>query len=212
MEVAAVGTFISGGIKLPYFAFWGGKKEYIGEVKSLPINMYVGMAICGSLCIAQGLYPEMLYRFLPYEVEHVFHPWTIDKVLNSGLLLGFSGLAFYLTRKIIVPHAKLNLDFDWFYRLIGRLTMRVFCWPISKVDDVWTEVYRFVGLRALLETGRGTSWFDKNGIDTVVDGSAYTVRNIGRAGAKVQTARLQDYLAMAAILGLGIFALVWYFG
>ena len=90
--------------------------------------------------------------------------------------------------------------------------MRVFCWPISKVDDVWTEVYRFVGLRTLLETGSITSWFDKKGIDTVVDGSAYTVRNLGRAGAKVQTARLQDYLAMAAVLGLGIFALVWYFG
>ena len=60
--------------------------------------------------------------------------------------------------------------------------------------------------------GKGTSWFDKKGIDTVVDGSAYTVRNIGRAGAKVQTANLQDYLALAAVLGLGIFALVWYFG
>jgi len=212
MEIAAVGTFISVGIKLPYFAFWGGKKEYVGEVKPIPINMYVGMAIAGFLCIAQGVYPEMLYRYLPYTMEHAFHPWTADKVVNSSLLLGFSGLAFYLTRKIIVPHSFLNLDFDWFYRLIGRVTMRAVCWPVSKVDDVWTEVYRFVGLRALLEAGSGTSWFDKKGIDTVVDGSAYTVRNVGRAGAKVQTARLQDYLALATVLGLGIFALVWYFG
>jgi len=212
MEIAAVGTFISVGIKLPYFAFWGGKKEYAGEVKPIPANMYVGMAICGLLCIAQGVYPEMLYRYLPFAVEHAFEPWHLDKVINSGLLLGFSGLAFYLTRQIIVPHAKLNLDFDWFYRLIGRIVVRVLCWPVSKVDDFWTEVYRTVGLRALIETGDATSWFDKKGIDTVVDGSAYTVRNIGRAGARVQTARLQDYLAMAAVLGLGIFALVWYFG
>jgi len=212
MEIAAVGTFISVGIKLPYFAFWGGKKEYKGEVKPIPVNMYVGMALCGMLCIAQGLYPDMLYRYLPYAVEHAFHPWTIDKVINSGLLLGFSGLAFYLTRSIITPHAFLNLDFDWFYRLIGRVTMKAVCWPVSKVDDVWTEVYRTVGLKALIDAGDGTSVFDKKGIDTVVDGSAYSVRNIGRFGAKVQTANLQDYLAYAAVLGLGIFALVWYFG
>ncbi|NDV18978.1 Na(+)/H(+) antiporter subunit D [Pseudodesulfovibrio sp. JC047] len=212
MEIAAVGTFISVGIKLPYFAFWGGKKEYVGEVKPLPVNMYVGMAICGLLCIAQGVYPNMLYQYLPYTVEHAFVPWTLDKVINSGLLLGFSGLAFYLTREIITPHAKLNLDFDIFYRLIGTSLMRAVCWPVSKVDDVWTEVYNTVGLRSLIGMGNGTSWFDKKGIDTVVDGSAYTVRNIGRAGAKVQNAHLQDYLALAAVLGLGIFALVWYFG
>ena len=213
LEIAAVGTFISVGIKLPYFAFWGGKKEYKGEVKPIPFNMYVGMALCGLLCIAQGVYPHMLYQYLPFEVEgHHFVPWTIDKVINSGLLLGFSGLAFYLTREIITPHAKLNLDFDWFYRLIGKVTMGVVCWPVSKVDDVWTEVYRTVGLRSLIGMGDGTSWFDKKGIDTVVDGSAYTVRNIGRLGAKAQTANLQDYLAWAAVLGLGIFALVWYFG
>ncbi|BCS87604.1 Na(+)/H(+) antiporter subunit D [Pseudodesulfovibrio sediminis] len=213
MEIAAVGTFISVGIKLPYFAFWGGKKEYVGEVKPVPWNMYVGMTICALLCIAQGVYPEMLYHYLPMPVEeHAFVPWTVVKVINSGLLLGFSGLAFYFTRKIITPHAKLNLDFDILYRLIGRVTMRVVCWPISKVDDIWTEVYRTVGLRALVGMGDRTSWFDKKGIDTVVDGSAYTVRNIGRVGAKAQTANLQDYLAWAAVLGLGIFALVWYFG
>ncbi len=208
MEVAAVGTFISVGIKLPYFAFWGGKKEYTGKIKPLPVNMYVGMAICGLLCIAQGVYPHMLYKFLPFAVEHQFEPWHLDKVINSGLLLGFSGLAFYLTRNIITPHSFLNLDFDWFYRLIGRVTMRAICWPASKIDDVWTEVYRTVGLRALIGAGDGTSVFDKKGIDTVVDGSAYTVRYLGRVGAKAQTARLQDYLAFATVLGLGIFA--WY--
>ncbi|WP_285905437.1 Na(+)/H(+) antiporter subunit D [Pseudodesulfovibrio pelocollis] len=212
MEIAAVGTFISVGIKLPYFAFWGGKRDYVGEIKPIPVNMYVGMALTGLLCIAQGVYPDMLYRYLPFASDYSFNPWTIDKVINSGLLLGFSGLAFYLTRAIITPHAKLNLDFDWFYRLIGRVVMRTLCWPVSKVDDFWTEVYRTAGLRSLIGMGDGTSWFDKKGIDTVVDGSAYTVRNIGRAGAKVQNASLQDYLAYAAVLGLGIFALVWYFG
>ena len=67
---------------------------------------------------------------------------------------------------------------------------------ISKVDDVWTEVYNTVGLRSLIGMGDGTSWFDKKGIDTVVDGSAYTVRNIGRVrgqGPDRQSAGLPGY-------------------
>jgi multicomponent Na+:H+ antiporter subunit D len=212
MEVAAVGTFISVGIKLPYFAFWGRKREYTGEVKPIPMNMYVAMAMGGFLCTLQGIYPDILYRYLPYAVEHAYHPWTTWHVLQALLLLGFSGLAFYFTRRVITPHSMLNLDFDYFYRLIGKLVMAVICWPLSKIDDVWTEVYRTVGLRGLIGMGNKTAWFDRKGIDTVVDGSAYTVRNIGRAGAKVQTSRLQDYLALAVFLGLCLFGLVWYFG
>ena len=212
MEVAAVGTFVSVGIKLPYFAFWGRKPEFPGTVRAIPRNMYVAMGICGSLCILQGLFPEMLYRYLPFAVEEPFRPWTVLRVLNASLLLGFSGLAFYLTRVVITPHAKVNLDFDFFYRWIGRLVMAAVCRPIAWLDDRWTKVYRTVGLRGLVKTGAGTAWFDRKGIDTVVDGSAYSVRNIGRAGAKLQSAQLQNYLALAAVFGLGIFFLVWYLG
>ena len=67
-------------------------------------------------------------------------------------------------------------------------------------------------VRGLLLLAAGTVWFDKKGIDTVVDGSAYTVRNAGRVGAKVQNGNLQDYLALAAVLALCVFGLVWYFG
>ena len=65
-------------------------------------------------------------------------------------------------------------------------------------------------LRGLLALARGTVWFDTKGIDTVVDGSAYTVQSVGVLGARVQSGRLQDYLGLAAALALGIFALVWY--
>jgi len=43
-----------------------------------------------------------------------------------------------------------------------------------------------------------------------VDGSAYTVQNVGVLGAKAQTGRLQDYLGLAAALALAVFAAVWY--
>ncbi|MBU1228446.1 MAG: Na(+)/H(+) antiporter subunit D [Proteobacteria bacterium] len=211
MEVAAVGTFLSVGIKLPYFAFWAKPANDKIVLKPIPANMYVGMAMGAVLCIAQGLYPDMLYRYLPFEMEHAYHPWTVWHVLQSFMLLGFSGLAFYLTRDIITPHAKTNLDFDFFYRLIGRGVMALVCKPLAWIDDRWTEAYRVAGLSGLLTLARGTMWFDTKGIDTVVDGSAYTVQNVGVLSARVQTGRLQDYLGLAAALALCVFAAVWYF-
>ena len=211
MEIAAVGTFVSVGIKLPYFAFWAKPANDTMELKPIPVNMYVGMAMRAVLCIAQGLYPDMLYRYLPFEMEHAYHPWTAWHVLQSLLLLGFSGLAFYLTRDIITPHAKTNLDFDFFYRLIGRGVLALVSKPLAWIDDRWTEAYRVAGLGGLLTLARGTVWFDTKGIDTVVDGSAYTVQNVGVLSAKVQTGRIQDYLGLAATLALCVFAVVWYF-
>ncbi len=213
MEIAAVGTFISVGIKLPFFAFWGRKKwDMNREIKPIPWNMYAGMILAGILCIAQGIYPEMLYTYLPFSVEHAYVPWTAWNVLQASLLLGFSGLAFYFCREVITPHKYLNLDLDWFYRLIGKIVLAAVCRPFAWVDDRWTEAYRAGGLRGLMALASGSSWFDWYGIDTVVDGSAYTVRKVGKVGAKVQTGHLQDYLGMAAVLALCIFALIWYFG
>ncbi|MEW6442048.1 MAG: Na(+)/H(+) antiporter subunit D [bacterium] len=209
MEVAAVGTFLSVGIKLPYFAFWGGKKEYSGELRPVPWNMYLGMALGGSLCFLQGVYPSLLYRFLPFPVEYV--PWTPWHVLQSMLLLSFTGLGFYLLHKKLTPEAKINLDFDYFYRLAGRLVLTVAKVPIELVDNRWTEVYRQVGLRGLLGMGWLTSVFDKKGIDGVLDNGAYGVRNGGSLLARVQTGRLQDYLAGTVVAALVVVVLLWFF-
>ena len=211
MEVAAVGTFLSVGIKLPYFAFWSKAPNTTMELKPIPWNMYAGMAMAALLCLAQGLCPQILYHYLPVEMEHPYHPWAPWNVLQAGMLLGFSGLAFYFMRTVLTPHAKTNLDFDFFYRWIGRGVLALVCKPIAWIDDRWTEAYRAGGLRGLLGVATGTVWFDKKGIDLVLDGSAYTVRNIGKVGAKLQTGRLQDYLAWAAVLAVCVFALVWYF-
>lgn len=213
LEIAAVGTFISVGLKLPYFAFWGGKSlDMKREIKPIPANMYVGMSILAVLCIAQGLYPEMLYRYLPQEMtgEHVYHPWTVWHVLQSGMLLGFSGLAFYFMRKIITPHTALNLDFDWFYRLIGRGVLALICRPAAAIDNVWTNVYNTVGIRFLKISGCLTSFFDRYIIDGVVDNTAYGVRGLGILGAMLQSGRLQMYLGMMVTFIVIILAIICY--
>ncbi|MDR2302439.1 MAG: Na(+)/H(+) antiporter subunit D [Deltaproteobacteria bacterium] len=212
LELAAVGTFISVGLKLPYFAFWGGKKpDRTRELKPIPINMYVGMAFLALLCLAQGLYPHMLYKYLPYqEAVHEFVPWTPWNVIQALMLLGFSGLAFFVMRKVIEPHKALNLDFDWFYRLIGRGVLFLISRPLAAVDNVWTVVWDKVGLRVLKGLGALTSWFDRNAIDGIVDGSAVGVKGLGTLTAFLQNGRLQHYLGLMVVLGLLIFAFFWY--
>ncbi len=101
--------------------------------KPIPWNMYAGMILAAVLCIAQGVAPAMLYRFLPYAVETPFEPWTAWHVLQALLMLGFGGLAVYLLRGTLKDHAGVNLDLDYFYRLIGRGVLALVCrrWPGS---------------------------------------------------------------------------------
>ena len=213
LEIAAVGTFISVGLKLPYFAFWGGRPTSMKRaLRPIPWNMYAGMTLLAVLCMAQGVAPSILYEHLPYTVAHPYEPWTAWHVLQTLLLLGFSGLAFRMLIKVITPHAGLNLDFDFFYRAAGRFVLACLCRPLAWLDDRWTEAYRVGGLRGLMAMATGSSWFDRKAIDGFVDGSAHMVEGIGKAGARTQDADLQDYLALAAIIVACIYGLVWYVG
>jgi multicomponent Na+:H+ antiporter subunit D len=208
MELAAVGTFLSVGIKLPYFAFWAKPKNDM-PLKPIPWNMYLGMGIASLLCLFIGLFPQSLYKLLPFPTEYT--PYTAWHVLQSSMLLGFTGLGFYLLRRIIPPHPSRNLDFDFLYRLIGRGFIKVVSVPAAAVDSFWTEVYARIGLRGLVGLGRGTSVFDSKVIDGILDGSARAVREDGGAAvARTETGRLQDYLALAMGLGVLIFVIVWF--
>ena len=207
LEVGAVGTFVSVGLKLPYFAFWA-KPDSDIELKPIPGNMYVAGGIAAALCVATGVYPEMVYRILPYPIHYV--PYTSWNVLQAVLLLGFSGLGFYFTRNIIHPVPGRNLDFDILYRFIGNAFVAVFTRPLAAVDDIWTLVYRRVGLAALMGSARGAGVFDRRVIDTVVDGNAAAARSLSRLLRRIQTGRLQDYLAWMTVAAMLVFAVVWW--
>ncbi|MCL2028925.1 MAG: Na(+)/H(+) antiporter subunit D [Deltaproteobacteria bacterium] len=213
LELAAVGTFISVGLKLPYFAFWGGRPlDMKRELKPLPPNMYVGMAFLALLCLAQGLCPAILYRYLPFAMtggnHNLYNPWELWNVLQALMLLGFSGLAFLLMKNVLSPHRAINLDFDWFYRLLGRAGSSLVFRPCAFLDGLWNNVYDTLGVRFLKIFAGFTVFFDRWIIDGAVDNTAYGVRGLGRLGAVLQSGRLQQYLAMMIILFAVILALV----
>jgi multicomponent Na+:H+ antiporter subunit D len=86
----------------------------------------------------------------------------------------------------------------------------VFTRPLAAVDDIWTLVYRRVGLAALMGSARGAGVFDRRVIDTVVDGNAAAARSLSRLLRRIQTGRLQDYLAWMTVAAMLVFAVVWW--
>ena len=116
---ASAGVFHHAGIKIPYFAFFAhdsGKR-----CQEAPLNMLIAMAISAALCIGIGSFPGQFYALLPFKAE--FQPYRIDHVTAQIQLLFWSALAFtLLIRSGIYPPelASTNLDFDWFYRRLGR--------------------------------------------------------------------------------------------
>ncbi|SDO05520.1 multicomponent Na+:H+ antiporter subunit D [Desulfonauticus submarinus] len=208
LELAAVGTFLSVGIKLPYFAFYG-EKKYSGSIKPLPKNMYVAMFIASFLCFFIGVYPNFLYHLLPFEVEYTpYTPWHLEQTL---LLLSFTGLGFYVLRKKLTPEPKLNLDFDYFYRLIGRSFLKLCKNPIEKIDNWWSEIYKKIGLRGLMGLARGSALFDWEEIDRVIDGFAYNFIRCGNNISKIQKGDVRIYLGISVLIAFAIFSLIYLF-
>ena len=113
LQLASVGTFLSITMKMIYFIFIREGKEV--EIKNpLPKNMYVAMGIGAALCTIYGLFPNLLYQFLPFDME--YHPFTVDHIVQYVQLLGVSMIPFMMYLSNMEPHEQLTLDLDWFYR------------------------------------------------------------------------------------------------
>lgn len=202
--LASVGTFLSVGIKLPYFIWFGEDKGVV--CKDPPTNMLVAMGIASFFCFFLGIYPDYLYRLLPFEAT--YHPYTAYHLSETLQILGFTGLGFYLLRKKLTPEAKLNLDLDWFYRKGAAQVVRFFRNPLSPVNDWVGEVYRTVGMRFALGAAALWSRFDVKAIDGVVDGLAAGVWGMGDKVRHVQTGQLQNYIAAAVVALFAVLAVV----
>ena len=198
LSLAAVGTFLSVGIKLPYF-IWFGKDSGV-RAKEAPWNMNLAMAIAAFMCIFLGVYPEYLYKMLPFACD--YHPYTAYHISETLQILGFTGLGFYLMVKYLHPDPKSNLDVDWFYRKGALVFMWCACKPISIANDWVGEVYRTVGMRFTMAVAKALSWFDWEGIDWAVDGSAKGVVKGGDQMRTLQTGKIQQYIggAVAALM------------
>lgn len=109
---ASIGTFLSIGLKLPYFAFFGLDRGI--TPKPIHLNMLLAMAAGAICCTALGIYPEWLYHRLPYDAS--YDPYTVDHVVDALQLLLGTTLAFAWLLPKLHGEPAINLDTDWLYR------------------------------------------------------------------------------------------------
>lgn len=131
---ASAGVFHHSGIKIPFFAFFAHDSGI--RCKEAPANMLLAMGVSAFLCVALGVYPEPLYRLLPFPVE--YEPYTTTHVITQLQLLLFSALAFAVLKRTGIYPAELrsiNLDSDWLYRRLPRLAWSGAIGPIFRLAD-----------------------------------------------------------------------------
>lgn len=115
---ASAGVFHHAGIKIPYFAFFAHDSGL--RPKEAPVNMLVAMTIAALICVCVGIFPDVLYRCLPFDVD--YQPYDTTHIIAQLQLLFFSALAFIWLqlRGLYPPELRsTNLDIDWFYRRVG---------------------------------------------------------------------------------------------
>ncbi|MCJ7681094.1 MAG: Na(+)/H(+) antiporter subunit D, partial [Candidatus Aminicenantes bacterium] len=120
--LASVGTFLSVGLKLPYFTWFAEDRKI--ETKPLPPNMIVAMTLTAFFCFLHGVKPGLLYALLPHPVH--FNPYTIPHLVETVQILVFTFIAFWVLRKKLEPHADIALDLDWLFRRPATFLRRVF--------------------------------------------------------------------------------------
>ena len=149
--LASIGTFLHTGLKLPYYT-WFDKPKSDFTVGSIPVNMKIAMGIAAFFCILFGVYPSLLYNYLPYPVD--YHPYTAYHLVEMTQILVFGFLGFWLLKDKLNTAPTISLDTDWFYRRPAYLTGIVFVrWP-NRIFALTEEL--------ALNIARSISHFSKN--------------------------------------------------
>ena len=169
---ASAGVFHHAGIKVPFFVFFGHDSGI--RAKEPPINMRLAMGIAAFICIFLGVYPQPLYRILPYAVDYV--PYTAFHVVGMLQLLMFGALAFTLLvlSGYYPPEMRaVNLDTDWFARIPGRKFIWFCHAPLKRIGNFFEDrVSRIVGVLKMVPdrsviVEKGTDRFFHSGLTSL---------------------------------------------
>lgn len=133
LVAASAGVFLHAGIKFPWFVFF--QKDSGLRPKDPSWNMQAAMIIFAAACVLLGVFPSLLYGFLPYEVTYV--PYTADHLVTQLQLLLFAGLAFFVTLPLMKRTMTISLDLDFFYRRVGPLLWVLFENTLRKCNDLF---------------------------------------------------------------------------
>jgi multicomponent Na+:H+ antiporter subunit D len=112
LTLASIGTFLSIGLKLPYFTFFGSDRDL--QPHRVRSNMLLAMGIAAICCAALGIFPDWLYVRLPFDAT--YHPYTVDHVVSSLQLFLGTSLGFWWMLAKLKSETAIAIDTDWIYR------------------------------------------------------------------------------------------------
>jgi multicomponent Na+:H+ antiporter subunit D len=113
--------------------------------------MLVAMGIGAFFCTLFGVYPDLLYRFLPYEVT--YNPYTVYHLVEMIQILVFTFIGFWILRKKLEGEALIALDTDWFYRRSAPLARRVFVSAVAGFFDGSERVVKQITMKTISWVG-----------------------------------------------------------
>jgi multicomponent Na+:H+ antiporter subunit D len=215
LVLASVGTFLSF-VKLCYFTFFA--KNEAMEAKEVPFPMQLAMVLTAFLCVFIGVYPQSLYQFLPF-FPVVYHAYTPFHVLGVIQLFLLAGLVFIMAKKQFAPHRGIALDFDYFYRLGGRLLLW-FCNGVLNAARLgWQERFGRV-VNAAVQFSRDPLWisevaaryFELRIYQGFNPHSSHEVEELRSELKEFKARRAHDENFYRRPIGIGVFvALVFFF-
>jgi multicomponent Na+:H+ antiporter subunit D len=152
LSLSSTGTFLSVALKLPYFTFFGKESQIKGG--EVPKNMIGAMILASFICIVIGIYPGLLYRLLPYEID--YQPYTIEHIIWSIEIFSAATLGFiFFLKQLESKTSYIVLDTDWFYRKGSIVILNLLNRSIDDIHRFIKEVFYEKILTDLI-------WFSKN--------------------------------------------------
>lgn len=141
--LASIGTFLHTGLKLPYWT-WHGRDSGVVPSKA-PRNMIAAMVGAAFFCTLFGVYPELLYRELPYIMD--YRPYTVFHLVETVQLLTFTFIAFWVYRISLAGEPYIALDADWFYRAPREFVRTICVTGVNRFFDVCDAIaFRIPGV------------------------------------------------------------------
>ena len=202
LTLASAGTFLHTGLKLPYFMFFG--TDSGRRAQEPPTNMLVAMGLAAAACVVIGVFPGLLYAYLPVPVDYV--PYTMHHVTSTLGMLGFTALGFFLLLKHLDPELAMSLDTDWFYRRGSVGFVRLVQKPLVRLEYGFVaEIYEFVIQRPVLAAANLLRKFDSTVIDAGIMGVGHSTQSLGQVLKTTASGHTQHY---GLIMAAGILALV----
>ena len=198
VTIASAATVPAILVRLPYYAFFGAKRDI--KLRPIPITMYFAMAMAGGLSLAINFYLAPFFDLfhIHIHVPEGFHAApTVFTV--QFILLAVAGS--WLTIRLLRPRDATVLDTDWFYRKADAPVRILIQQPL---ESLFSFCERLVG--AITQRVSIIASAPAAGRATVLSLSSYARRNgpgaaiafLGRPPIGIAIAIL--FLTFAAIL------------